>query len=170
MKPEPAAERIGLRPAGRDNIDDWFKTVLMQQWTRLSAAYKQQMKKVLGQARQQRERVAEQFAHVQQRFLQFLHRPDAKQEKLEQFVREFNEFSDLFPDLREDEQTKEELHQRCDVLADELWEIIEERKEQHAEERKKIMESGQVEFELAFAVQSAQQLMQAEVDRFRASV
>ena len=114
--------------------------------------------------------MAEQTHHVQQRFLQFLHRPDQKQEKLDQFVREFNEFSDQYPDLREDEQTKEELHQRCDILSDELWEVIEERREQHVEERKKIMESGQVEFELGFAVQCAQMLMQSEVDRFKASV
>jgi len=36
VKPEPAADRIGLRPAGRENIDEWFKAVLMQQWVRLS--------------------------------------------------------------------------------------------------------------------------------------
>jgi len=128
------------------------------------------MKKVFGLARQQRERIAEQFFHAQQRFLQFLHRPDQKQERLDQFVREFNEFSDQFPDLREDEQTKKELHQRCDALSDDLWEIIEERKEQHVEERKKIMESGQVEHELGVAVQSAQMLMQGEIDKFKASV
>jgi hypothetical protein len=39
-----------------------------------------------------------------------------------------------------------------DILSDELWEIIEERKEQHIDERKKIMESGLVEYEMAFAV------------------
>lgn len=57
-----------------------------------------------------------------------------------------------------------------DTLSDELWEIIEERKEQHVEERKKIMESGWVEHELSFLVNSAQSLMQAEVDKFKSSV
>jgi hypothetical protein len=41
----------------------------------------------------------------------------------------FNHFSDEYPDLREDDSTKEELHQRADVLSDELWEIVEERKD-----------------------------------------
>lgn len=41
----------------------------------------------------------------------------------------FNNFSDEYPDLREDDSTKEELHQRADVLSDELWEIVEERKD-----------------------------------------
>lgn len=74
---------------------------------------------------------------------------------MEQFIKDFNEFSDNYPDLREDDQTKDELHQRVDILSDELWEIIEERKEQHVEERKKIMESGWIEYEQGLAVQSA---------------
>jgi hypothetical protein len=84
---------------------------------------------------------------VQTRFLHFLKRQDRKQEVLDRFVEDFNEFSDKFPDMREDEQTKEELHQRVDILSDELWEIAEERKEQAIEERKKIMESGWIEFQ-----------------------
>lgn len=69
------------------------------------------------------------FSKTQQSYLTFLHRLDQKQEILHNFVREFNEFSDEYPDLREDDQTKEELHQRTDVLSDELWEIVEDRKE-----------------------------------------
>lgn len=114
------------------------------------------MKKVFRQVRVQRERITENFSHIQNQYLQFLHRPDLKQEKLDQFIKEFNDFSDQYPDLREDPQTKDELHQRVDILSDELWEIIEERKEQHIEERKKIMESGLIENELAFMVSSAQ--------------
>lgn len=102
--------------------------------------------------------------------MEFIYRPDTKQEKLEQFIKDFNDFSDQFPDLREDEFTKDELHQRVDTLSDELWEIIEERKEQHIEERKKIMESGWIEHELTFLVTSAQSLMQAEVDKFKSSI
>jgi hypothetical protein len=63
------------------------------------------------------------------KFLDFLHRPDKKQDKLDEFVFNFNKFSVDFPDLREDVQTKEELHQRIDILSDELWEVIEERRD-----------------------------------------
>ena len=72
--------------------------------------------------------------------------------------------------MREDEQTKEELHQRTDALSDELWEIVEDRKEQAVEYRKKIMESGFVEFNLQFLTQIAQQLMQSEVDKFKTQI
>ena len=72
--------------------------------------------------------------------------------------------------MREDDQTKEELHQRTDALSDELWEIVEERKEQSIEFRKKVMESGFVEFNLEFMTTIAQQLMQAEVDKFKCQI
>ena len=88
-------------------------------------------------------------------FLTFLKRLDAKQQVLDKFIQDFNDFSDQYPDMREDEQTKEELHQRVDILSDELWEIAEERKEQAVDERKKIMESGWVEFSLEYLTSCA---------------
>ena len=44
-------------------------------------------------------------------------------------------------------------------MSDELWEIVEERKEQAVEFRKRIMESGFVEYNLEFMTQIAQQLL-----------
>ena len=87
------------------------------------------MKKIFRNVRKQREQSFKTQASIQKKFLTFLQRVDNKQELLDNFVRDFNQFSDDYPDLREDNQTKEELHQRCDVLSDEMWEIVEERKE-----------------------------------------
>lgn len=89
-------------------------------------------------------------------FLTFLRRLDGKQQVLDKFILDFNGFSDEFPDMREDDQTKEELHQRVDTLSDELWEIAEDRKEQAIDERKRIMESGWVEFSLEYLTTCAQ--------------
>ena len=169
-KPEPATERVPMKEPGVTNIDNDFKPTILKVWEELSDTYKHQMKRVFRQVRVQRERMTSNFDHIQKQYLEFIHRPDTKQEKLEQFIKDFNDFSDQFPDLREDEATKDELHQRVDTLSDELWEIIEERKDQHIEERKKIMESGWVEHELAFMVSSAQGMMQSEVDKFRSSI
>jgi hypothetical protein len=72
--------------------------------------------------------------------------------------------------LREDEQTKEELHQRTDTLSDKLWEISEERKEEAINEREKIMTNGWIEFELEQVTNISQNLMQSEVDKFRSAV
>jgi len=130
----------------------------------------QQMNKVFAGTRQQRENLIAKLSEMQQQFLMYLHRADNKQDKLDQFIKDFNDFSDQYPDLREDEQTKEELHQRVDILSDELWEITEERKEQGIEERKKTMESGWIEFELGSLVNYSQGLMQNELDRFKGNV
>ena len=134
----------------RSNIDDDFKGVLMTLWKRISVTYKEQMMKVLKKQRVQRESIQQHLHNVQVQFLTFLKRLDGKQQVLDKFIQDFNDFSDQYPDMREDEQTKEELHQRVDILSDELWEIAEERREQAVEERKKIMESGWVEFSLEY--------------------
>mgnify|MGYP006950263430 CR=1 FL=1 len=56
------------------------------------------------------------------------------------------------------------------MLSDELWEIVEDRKEQNIEERKKVMESGAVESALELLTLISMQLMQAELDKFKSSV
>lgn len=66
----------------------------MNLWQELSTNYKRQMKTVFGRVRGQKERISEKFHHIQQRFLEFLHRPDTKQEKLDTFIKDFNDFSD----------------------------------------------------------------------------
>lgn len=64
-------------------MDSDFKPTLMKDWQQLSSNYKTQMKKVFGLTRAQRERIIENFALTQKTFLNFLHRPDTKQEKLD---------------------------------------------------------------------------------------
>ena len=54
--------------------------------------------------RAQRERVIQHLSTTQKNFLYFLQRPDNKIVKLQDFVQSFNDFSDEYPDLREDEQ------------------------------------------------------------------
>ena len=124
----------------------------------------------LKKQRVQRENIQQYLHNVQIQFLTYLKRQDSKQQVLDKFVEQFNEFSDQYPDMREDDQTKDELHQRVDILSDELWEIAEERKEQAIEERKKIMESGWVEFSLEYLTSCAQQMMQSEIDKFKGTI
>lgn len=125
----PVEQPVLSQEQVRNRIDNDFKPVIIQLWAQLETNYKRQMKKIFKNFRLHREQVITRRAGIQQRFLTFLHRNDGKQAILDEFVNRFNQFSDDFPDLREDDQTKEELHQRTDVFSDELWEIVEERKE-----------------------------------------
>lgn len=164
FEPLPSAENV------RQRVDNDFKPVIIQLWNELSSNYKHQMKKIFKNFRLQREQIISRKSDVQIKFLDFLHNSDGKQAILEEFVDKFNQFTDDYPDLREDDQTKEELHQRTDVFSDELWEIVEERKEQSIEFRKQIMESGSCEFALTYITTISQHLMQAELDKFKVSV
>ena len=75
----------------------------MDLWKSTSINYKDQMTKVLGKQRVQRENIQQYLYDVQTKFLEFLKRKDGKQAVLDKFVAEFNKFSDEFPDMREDD-------------------------------------------------------------------
>jgi hypothetical protein len=164
-----AASSAGFLP-DRNNIEAEFKGTLMKLWKEVSGNFKSQMKALMKKQRLQREDIQQHLYTVQVQFLNFLKRLDDKQQVLDKFVLDFNKFSDECPDMREDGQTKEELHQRCDILSDELWEIAEDRKEHAVEERKKIMESGWVEYQLEYFTSCAQQMMQSEIDKFKGTI
>ena len=168
-KSESKASIAGVVPE-RDNIDNDFKPVIIKLWQDAAKNYKEQMRQIFRNIRMQREQNDKRVSITTRDFLGFLHTNDGKQSILNDFVKSFNEFSDEYPDLREDDQTKEELHQRTDVVSDELWEIVEERKEKSIEFRKQIMEAGHVEFNLALLTTNAQQLMQVEVDLFKTEI
>jgi hypothetical protein len=70
----------------------------------------------------------------------------------------FNKFSEEFPDLREDEQTKEELLIRVHNLSGELWTIIEQRKEEALAEYLKIMNNGWIQKEMVKLIRNATKL------------
>ena len=94
----------------RDNIDNDFKPVILSLWQELSLNYKTQMKKIFKSFRLHREHVISKRSIVQKDFLEYLHNADGKQAILNEFNMHFNLFSNEYPDLREDDQTKEELH------------------------------------------------------------
>jgi len=64
----------------------------------------------LKQQRVQRECIQQHLYVTQVQFLDFLKRYDNKQQVLDTFVEDFNKFSDEYPDMREYDWTKAELH------------------------------------------------------------
>ena len=87
----------------RDNLDGDFKPVIIEVWRDLSQNYKRQMKRIFRNIRMQREQAGIHQAELKTQFLEFLHTADGKQAILEDFVKNFNSFSDEYPDLREDD-------------------------------------------------------------------
>ena len=77
---------------------------------------------------------------------------------------DYNEVPD---DMRDDEETKMELHQRIDDLRERLWNICDERKEQAEAERETVMNDGWLDDRLGVLSNFYITLMQAELDRFQ---
>lgn len=57
---------------------------------------------VFKMIRKQRYFVFEGLSDSQRNYVEFLERPDNKQQKVLDFIESFNKFSEEFPDLRED--------------------------------------------------------------------
>ncbi|XP_021234980.1 sperm flagellar protein 2 isoform X4 [Numida meleagris] len=98
------------------------------------------------------------------KFQDYLKHPDLKQEFVSQWQSDFNSISD---DLREDEETKAELHQRVTDLRDLLWDICDKRREEAEQERTDVMNDGWLRDHKGIAINHFFSLMQVEVDRFQ---
>lgn len=93
-------------------------------------------------------------------------RNDSKQLKINDFIESFNKFSEEFPDLRVDEQTRQELLNRTDNLSNDLWAIIEQRKDEAIGERANIIENGWIRHEMKKLIKYSSGIWQNEIDRF----
>lgn len=82
----------------------------MALWQEVSTTYKARMTALMKKQRVKREEMQQYLFTIQVQFLNFLKRLDGKQQVLDRFIVDFNNYSDEYPDMREDDQTKEELH------------------------------------------------------------
>ena len=73
-------------------------------------------------------------------------------------------------DVRDDEETRGELHQRVDDLRETLWTICDERKDQAEKEREAIIGDGWLDDRLGLLSNNYISLMQVEVDRYQDTV
>lgn len=72
--------------------------------------------------------------------------------------------------MRDDEETKAELHQRVDDLRVKLWDICDERKAQAEKERQAIIDDGWLDDHLGLLSNHYLTQMQGEVDRYQDTV
>uniref|UniRef100_A0A2C9KBG9 Calponin-homology (CH) domain-containing protein n=1 Tax=Biomphalaria glabrata TaxID=6526 RepID=A0A2C9KBG9_BIOGL len=146
------------------NLDMELASVLSLHWEETEKAYINNCKTVFHATRSERENIFRYFYQIRKDFVQFLKRPDCKQEYVDQWQKAYNSIPD---DMREDEETKAELHQQVDNLRERLWNICDERKEQAEKERDAIMHDGWLDDRLGLISNHYLTLMQAEVDRMQ---
>lgn len=98
-------------------------------WNSISNRYLSDSTKTFTKIRDQRELLISRFAEIQRRFLELLQRPDNKFYLMRNYQEQYNKFVDENLDMCEQDNTKEELHQRVENLYDNLFEIIQNKKE-----------------------------------------
>ncbi|NXU59040.1 SPEF2 protein, partial [Turnix velox] len=137
---------------------------LVPYWEIIENSYMNTIKIILRYLRDEQHSVIYYLGDVRKKFQDYLKRPDLKQEFVSQWQSDFNSVAD---DLREDEETKAELHQRVTDLRDHLWDICDNRREEAEQKRNEIMNDGWLPDHRGITMNHFFSLMQAEVDRFQ---
>ena len=70
------------------------------------------MTNLFKSVRKQNDCIIARLEEMKSNFRDFLSKPDNKQEKLDHFIEKYNKFTEEFPEVRPDEQIKEELNNR----------------------------------------------------------
>nr|XP_046243810.1 sperm flagellar protein 2 isoform X8 [Scatophagus argus] len=140
---------------------------LCSHWDAMCNSYVSNIKTVMQQLRTQRTVINHRLYNISEDYKHYLTRPDLKQELVSQWQKDFNSIPD---DMREDEETKAELHMRLDELCERLWDVSDKRKEEDEQERAALMDEGWLEDHTATLINHHSILMQVELDRFQATL
>ncbi|XP_029115332.1 sperm flagellar protein 2 isoform X3 [Scleropages formosus] len=144
-----------------------FPEYLVPYWENTCTSYVTNIKAAMQNLRAERDLIIQHLYDIRQEFKHYLMRPDLKQEFVTQWQQDYNSIPE---DMRADEDTKAELHQRLNDLSERLWDISERRKEEALQERTVLMGDGWLEDHTAMLINHFSTLMQVEVDRFQDTV
>ncbi|KAM3867441.1 sperm flagellar protein 2 [Diretmus argenteus] len=133
-------------------------------WETVCDAYVSNIKTVMQDLRQERILIIRHLYNIREEYTHYLGRPDLKQEFVSPWQKDYNSVPD---DMRDNDDTKAELHQRLDDLREHLWDICDKLKEQDEQERAALMGDGWLEDHTAVLINHYSTLMQVEVDRFQ---
>lgn len=137
---------------------------LHSHWESVCQMYVTNVKSVMEELRLQRSIIHQHLFNIREDFKHYLGRPDLRQELVSQWQKDFNSVSD---DMREDEETRAELHLRLDELSERLWSISDRRREENEKERTAVMEDGWIQEHCVIITNYHSILTQIELDRFR---
>ncbi|KAG1943998.1 sperm flagellar protein [Pimephales promelas] len=140
---------------------------LVPYWENVCVSYVTNVKTVIQNLRGERELIIHHLYNTRENFRQYLQKPDLKQEFVSAWQRDYNGVPD---NIREDEETKGELHQRLDDLRERLWDICDKRKEEAEQERAGVIDDGWLDDHTAVLINQYSALMQIEVGRFQDSL
>jgi len=157
---------LGQSMSKRGIRQEYTRDQKIQLWETMVLTYIQDGLVTINDIKSQGEKAADLLNNSQQAFIQFLERPCNKQDKITEFINSFNKFSEEFPDLRKDDQTKDELLSRVETLSNSLWAITEQRKEESLQEIQNLAKGGWSDVEMKQTVKNMANLIEIEIKRF----
>uniref|UniRef100_A0A8C2DVL8 Sperm flagellar 2 n=1 Tax=Cyprinus carpio TaxID=7962 RepID=A0A8C2DVL8_CYPCA len=156
--PKSAGRRYVEEPLPKE-----IPVYLVPYWENVCNSYVTNVKTVMQNLRSERELIIHHLYNIRQ----YLQKTDLKQEFVSAWQRDYNSVPD---NIREDEETKGELHQRLDDLRERLWDICDKRKEEAEQERAGVIDDGWLDDHTAVLINHYSALMQIEVGRFQDSL
>ncbi|TWW60641.1 Sperm flagellar protein 2 [Takifugu flavidus] len=140
-----------------DPVPTGIPEKLCSHWDTMCCSYVNNITTVMQQFRSQNTIISHHLNNIREDYQQFLKRPDLKQESVSRWQKDFNSIPD---DMRQDEETKAELHLRLDELCECLWDISNKRKMEDEKEMSAVMGEGFLEEHMALLVNNHSMLMQ----------
>ncbi|KAJ8262653.1 hypothetical protein COCON_G00151100 [Conger conger] len=172
-EPRTTAEALGPSPGSEgwvyveEPLPKEISEYLLPYWENACSSYVSNVKTVMQNLRNERNLIISHLYNIREDFKQYLKRPDDKQEAVSRWQQDYNSLPE---DMREDEQTKAELHQRLDDLREGLWDVTDSRREEAERERAGVLADGWLGDHSAVLINHFCSLMQVEVDRFQDSL
>ncbi|CAM4546278.1 unnamed protein product [Leuciscus chuanchicus] len=166
-KSSPETPKSAGRVYVEEPLPEEIPKYLVPYWETVCNSYVTNVKTVMQNLRGERELIIHHLYNIRENFRQYLQKPDLKQEFVSAWQRDYNSVSD---NIREDEETKGELHQRLDDLRERLWDICDKRKEEAEQERAGVIDGGWLDDHTAVLINHYSALMQIEVGRFQDSL
>ncbi|XP_058633372.1 sperm flagellar protein 2 isoform X3 [Onychostoma macrolepis] len=160
--PKSAGRRYVEEPLPKE-----ISVYLVPYWENVCNSYVINIKTVMQNLRSERELIIHHLYNIRENFRQYLQKPDLKQEFVSAWQRDYNSVPD---NIREDEETKGELHQRLDDLRERLWDICDKRKEEAEQERAGVIDDSWLDDHTAVLINHYSALMQIEVGHFQDSL
>eukprot|EP00930_Biecheleria_cincta_P030071 TRINITY_DN20871_c0_g1_i1.p1 TRINITY_DN20871_c0_g1~~TRINITY_DN20871_c0_g1_i1.p1 ORF type:complete len:1954 (-),score=553.23 TRINITY_DN20871_c0_g1_i1:93-5921(-) len=165
---EPPFEPVQLTDLSKnvEKIEDAVFELLVEEWRELQGDFTTSLQQLFGWHRAHLADFRAGIYGIKQRFAEYLQRTDNRQALLDDFVQRFNAFTEEYPDMRKQDLTKDELHQRADELHSKLRNEVESRRTENLQQLEIMKTNWWVESQTEVLASQVQHVVQLEVRRY----
>ncbi|CAE8588683.1 unnamed protein product [Polarella glacialis] len=156
-------------PQHVEKLEDAVFNLLVEEWRSLQGDFVHSLQQLFGWHRSHLVDFRSGLYGIKQRFVEFLQRTDNRQSLVDNFVQRFNAFTEEYPDMRKQDATKNELHQRSDELHERLRKEVENRQSEALVQLEAIKGSRWVESQTEVLAAQVQHAVQLEVRRYHSA-